>query len=300
VSRRNEHVAVDQLTKFYGHHRGVESVSFTVSAGEVLGFLGPNGSGKTTVIRTLMGLICATSGDIRLFGRPAISDPRLRERVGYVPGRLELLPRMSVRRYLNHLAALRRRDLSTAIHSLAERFTLDLDATIASLSKGNKQKVGVIQAVMHDPQVLILDEPTSGLDPIGQRQFDDLVNEMRERGTAVLLSSHVMSEVEAIADRIAILDHGRLALVASMPQLRERIERSLDFEFNVPVDASEFSSVPGVTSVRVDDNHLICSVAGSERSVLAKAVELGVRAVTSQEPTLEEIFIAVTRGERVV
>lgn len=300
MSRRNEHVAVDQLTKFYGHHRGVESVSFTVSAGEVLGFLGPNGSGKTTVIRTLMGLICATSGDIRLFGRPAISDPRLRERVGYVPGRLELLPRMSVRRYLNHLAALRRRDLSTAIHSLAERFTLDLDATIASLSKGNKQKVGVIQAVMHDPQVLILDEPTSGLDPIGQRQFDDLVNEMRERGTAVLLSSHVMSEVEAIADRIAILDHGRLALVASMPQLRERIERSLDFEFNVPVDASEFSSVPGVTSVRVDDNHLICSVAGSERSVLAKAVELGVRAVTSQEPTLEEIFIAVTRGERVV
>ena len=300
MSRRNEHVAVDQLTKFYGHHRGVESVSFTVSAGEVLGFLGPNGSGKTTVICTLMGLICATSGDIRLFGRPAISDPRLRERVGYVPGRLELLPRMSVRRYLNHLAALRRRDLSTAIHSLAERFTLDLDATIASLSKGNKQKVGVIQAVMHDPQVLILDEPTSGLDPIGQRQFDDLVNEMRERGTAVLLSSHVMSEVEAIADRIAILDHGRLALVASMPQLRERIERSLDFEFNVPVDASEFSSVPGVTSVRVDDNHLICSVAGSERSVLAKAVELGVRAVTSQEPTLEEIFIAVTRGERVV
>ena len=296
----NDHVAVDQLTKFYGHHRGVESVTFTVSAGEVLGFLGPNGSGKTTVIRTLMGLIRATSGDIRLFGRPAISDPRLRERVGYVPGRLELLPRMSVRRYLNHLAALRRRDLSTAIHSLAERFTLDLDATIASLSKGNKQKVGVIQAVMHDPQVLILDEPTSGLDPIGQRQFDDLVNEMRERGTAVLLSSHVMSEVEAIADRIAILDHGRLALVASMPQLRERIERSLDFEFNVPVDASEFSSVPGVTSVRVDDNHLICSVAGSERSVLAKAVELGVRAVTSQEPTLEEIFIAVTRGERVV
>lgn len=300
MSRSNDHIAVDQLTKFYGHHRGVESVTFTVSAGEVLGFLGPNGSGKTTVIRTLMGLISATSGDVRLFGRPAISDPRLRERVGYVPGRLELLPRMSVRRYLNHLAALRRRDLSAAIHSLAERFTLDLDATIASLSKGNKQKVGVIQAVMHDPQVLILDEPTSGLDPIGQRQFDDLVNEMRERGTAVLLSSHVMSEVEAIADRIAILDHGRLALVASMPQLRERIERSLDFEFNVPVDASEFSSVPGVTSVRTDDNHLICSVAGSERSVLAKAVELGVRAVTSQEPTLEEIFIAVTRGERVV
>ncbi len=300
MSSSNDLITVDQLTKFYGHHRGVESVTFTVSAGEVLGFLGPNGSGKTTVIRTLMGLIRATSGDVRLFGRPATSDPLLRERVGYVPGRLELLPRMSVRRYLEHLAALRRRDLSTAIHSLAERFTLDLDATISSLSKGNKQKVGVIQAVMHDPQVLILDEPTSGLDPIGQRQFDDLVNEMRERGTAVLLSSHVMSEVEAIADRIAILDHGRLALVASMPQLRERIERSLDFEFNLPVDASEFSSVPGVTSVRADDNHLICSVAGSERPALARAVELGVRTVTSQEPTLEEIFIAVTRGERVV
>ncbi|MBU3718613.1 MAG: ABC transporter ATP-binding protein [Actinobacteria bacterium] len=300
MSKSNDHIAVDQLTKFYGHHRGVESVTFTVSAGEVLGFLGPNGSGKTTVIRTLMGLIRATSGDVRLFGRPVISDPRLRERVGYVPGRLELLPRMSVRRYLEHLAALRRRELSTAIHSLAERFTLDLDATISSLSKGNKQKVGVIQAVMHDPQVLILDEPTSGLDPIGQRQFDDLVNEMRERGAAVLLSSHVMSEVEVIADRIAILDHGRLALVASMPQLRERIERSLDFEFNQPVEASEFSSVPGVTSVRADGNHLICSVAGSERPALAKAVELGVRAVTSQEPTLEEIFIAVTRGERVV
>lgn len=293
-------ISVDHLTKFYGHHRGVEDVSFTVSAGEVLGFLGPNGSGKTTVIRTLMGLIRATHGDVRLFGGPATSDHRLRKGVGYVPGRLELLPRMSVRRYLMHLAALRRRDLSQSIDSLADRFALDLDAPIASLSKGNKQKVGVVQAVMHDPLVLILDEPTSGLDPIGQRQFEELIDEMRERGTAVLLSSHVMSEVEAIADRIAILDHGRLALVSSMPELRSRIERTLDFEFDAPVAASEFSPVPGVSSVHTLDNHVTCSVVGSESPVLAKALEFDVRAVTSHEPTLEEVFIAVTRGERVV
>ncbi|MBU3688862.1 MAG: ABC transporter [Acidimicrobiales bacterium mtb01] len=293
-------ITVDQLTKFYGRHRGVEDVSFAVSPGEVLGFLGPNGSGKTTVIRTLMGLIRATNGDVRLFGRVATSDHRARDRVGYVPGRLELLPRMTVRRYLEHLAALRRRNLEAAITSLAERFTLDLDATISSLSKGNKQKVGVIQAVMHDPQVLILDEPTSGLDPIGQRQFEELIDEMRGRGTAVLLSSHVMSEVEAIADRIAILDHGHLALVSSMPEMRSRIERSLDFEFGLPVQASEFSTVPGVVSVRTEDNHVVCSVTGSESPVLAKAVQLGVRTVTSQEPTLEEIFISVTRGDRVV
>ena len=153
---------------------------------------------------------------------------------------------------------------------------------------------------MHDPLVLILDEPTSGLDPIGQRQFEELIDEMRERGTAVLLSSHVMSEVEAIADRIAILDHGRLALVSSMPELRSRIERTLDFEFDAPVAASEFSPVPGVSSVHTLDNHVTCSVVGSESPVLAKALEFDVRAVTSHEPTLEEVFIAVTRGERIV
>jgi ABC-2 type transport system ATP-binding protein len=300
VSNVDSLITVDHLTKFYGHHRGVEDVSFAVSPGEVLGFLGPNGSGKTTVIRTLMGLIRATHGDVRLFGRSTASDHRLRNRVGYVPGRLELLPRMTVRRYLEHLAALRRRDLGTAIGSLAERFTLDLDATISSLSKGNKQKVGVIQAVMHDPRVLILDEPTSGLDPIGQRQFEDLIGEMRGRGTAVLLSSHVMSEVEEIADRIAILDHGRLALQSSMSELRMRIERTLDFEFDTPVEPNEFSVVHGVVSARAEGNHITCSVAGSEAPVLAKAVQFGVRAVTSHEPTLEEIFIAVTRGERVV
>lgn len=289
-------VSVERLTKHYGSHRGVEEISFTVDRGEILGFLGPNGSGKTTVIRTLMGLIRPSSGDARILGRPVNGSPAVREQVGYVPGRLELLTRMTVREYLVHVAALRRLDLTSSIVELADRFDLDLNASIASLSKGNKQKVGVVQAVMHRPTVLILDEPTSGLDPIVQKQFEALITDMRNRGTALLLSSHVMAEVEVVADRVAILDSGRLRLLESMSDLRSRIERSLEFEFSTPIDVSALSAVEGVTSIRAADRRVSCTIVGSERPLLAAVVQLDVVAVTSHEPSLEDVFMAVTRG----
>lgn len=291
-------ISVQGLTKYYGSRLGVEDVSFDVHPGQVMGFLGPNGSGKTTVMRLLVGLLRITRGEARLLGED-VSDPKgkVRRRVGYLPGTLSLYENLTVEQYLSLLADLRGSDCITDALSMCDRLQLTATSPIKGLSKGNKQKVGVVQAFMHSPSVLILDEPTAGLDPIVQREFEELVRERRQSGAAILLSSHVLSEVEQLASDVVILDHGRLVVQDRIEVLKSRIERRIRFDFPFVPAAETFAGCPGVVHVEHADHSITCTIVGSENPVLERASHVGVESVRTFEPSLDEIFLTATSGE---
>ncbi|MBU6348225.1 MAG: ABC transporter ATP-binding protein [Actinomycetales bacterium] len=290
-------ISISNLTKMYGNTVGVRDISFEVMPGEVLGFLGPNGAGKTTAMRVLVGLIHATSGTARILGVDIqAANPALRADIGYLPGALELYRHLSAADLLHFLASMRRLDCSKQITSLANRLDLDLSKRLSDLSKGNRQKVGVIQAFMHQPKVLILDEPTGGLDPLVQREFEDILNSARDNGAGVLLSSHVLSEVEHLTDRVAILDRGDLLAVEHIDNLKSATTRTLDLQFEELVPPEVFSGVQGVKDVVVRGHQVTCEVAGSEHELLKVAVANGVVNVHSREVSLTEVFISLVEG----
>jgi len=286
------------LTKFYGRRLGVRDVSFEVNPGEVVGFLGPNGSGKTTVLRVLAGLLRPTSGRAEIFGTDVTqSGPAARARVGYLPGTLSLYQRMTAGSYLTFMAAMRRRDCTARTAELCGRFGVDMRAHIGEMSKGNRQKVGVVQAFMHDPDLLIMDEPTSGLDPVVQKEFDDLLQESTARGAAVLLSSHVMSEVERLAARVAIVNRGSMVAFDRVDALRSRTAATVVLEFAAPVDPAPLVAVPGFALVRAAGGTVEGTVRGSQHRVLEVAVAMGVEAVRSPERTLDDLFLDLVNGD---
>lgn len=286
-------IELRNLTKSYGKSRGIEDISLTVEQGEVLGFLGPNGAGKTTCIRTLMGLIKATSGEARILGENALMAPAsLRSRIGYLPGVFAVYENYTALELLRFIAKMRGRNCDLAINEYANRLSLDLHRHIHDLSKGNRQKVGVIQAFMHNPDVLFLDEPTSGLDPLVQREFESILDEAKARGAAVVLSSHVMSEVEHLADRVAIINQGKLVVLEQISTLKLRARQQVVLYFDHPVEESTFSSLHGVSEVHVRGNELSCTVVGEEGELLQVAVANGVKSIRSHEPTLDEIFMS--------
>lgn len=293
-------ISVRGLTKYYGEHLGVEDVTFDVHAGEVVGFLGPNGSGKTTVLRMLTGLIGITRGTADILGHrlgPGVND--VRADIGYLPGTLELYKNLTAGEYLSFMARMRGIDDATSFTDLADRFELPLGNPISGLSKGTKQKVGVVQAFMHRPRVLLLDEPTSGLDPLVQREFESLLAEVRDDGAAVLLSSHVMAEVDQMASKVAVLDHGHLIAVDSVEELKNRTAHKMAFHFETVPDVSRFRSCKGVTSADLHGHKVECTVVGPQTDVLSLAAGLGAIEVISHEPTLEEVFFSLTENNRV-
>lgn len=285
-------VHLENLSKFYGKTVGIKEVSFDVYQGEVFGILGPNGAGKTTAIRTLLGLIRATSGSAMILGENALTpNTELRKRIGYLPGIAATYDRYTARGYLKFMAEMRGLTLDSRIESLARRMELELDTHIHDLSKGNRQKVSVVQAFMHDPDVLFLDEPTSGLDPIVQREFEKLLQETRSRGAAVILSSHVLSEVEHLADRIAIFFQGRILVVDEIAALKKRARHRIEFTFEHEVSPEKFVRFENVEEVTSEKERVSCVVIGSQRELLKRALELGAIEVRTQESTLEEIFL---------
>lgn len=285
-------VHLENLSKFYGKTVGIKEVSFDVYQGEVFGILGPNGAGKTTTIRTLLGLIRATSGSAMILGENALtSNTELRKRIGYLPGIAATYDRYTARGYLKFMAEMRGLTLDSRIESLARRMELELDTHIHDLSKGNRQKVSVVQAFMHNPDVLFLDEPTSGLDPIVQREFEKLLQETRSRGAAVILSSHVLSEVEHLADRIAIFFQGRILVVDEIAALKKRARHRIEFTFEHEVSPEKFVRFENVEEVTSEKERVSCVVIGSQRELLKRALELGAIEVRTQESTLEEIFL---------
>jgi len=285
-------VLTEDLTKFYGKHLGLDGLDLEVRSGEVFGFIGPNGAGKTTTIRLLLDLIRPTRGRLRVLGQdPRSGGATLRRRLSYLPGELPLDGRQSARELLTFLGNLRGGVAQEQIDRLAERLKLDLSRPIRGLSKGNKQKVGLVQAFMGDPALLILDEPSSGLDPLLQQEFLAMVREVRASGRTVFMSSHVLAEVEHVADRVGILRAGRLVAVEDIEVLRQRFVRRVEIRFGAPVPAAAFQRLPGVRDVAVDGELLRCVVEGSADALVKAAAQFPVVSLLSHEPDLEEIFL---------
>ena len=290
-------IHTEQLTKMYGKRRGLAGLDLSVDTGEVYGFLGPNGAGKTTTIRILLDLIRPTRGSARVFGHDAQADSVLiKGLIGYLPGELALWNNLTGRQTLTYLGNLRGGVPRERVTTLAGRLDLDLSAKIRSLSKGNRQKVGVVQAFMHQPELLILDEPTSGLDPLLQQTFLDMVRQARTAGQTVFMSSHVMSEVQQTADRVGIVREGVLVAVERVEDLRERGVRRVEIHFEDPVSVEEFAALPGVSDVTVTDTVLRARLDGRADPLVKAAAKHTVIGLLSEEPDLEELFVTYYRG----
>ncbi|HXF35870.1 MAG TPA: ABC transporter ATP-binding protein [Actinomycetota bacterium] len=290
-------IETEGLTKSYGKRRGIVDVSLVVRRGEVFGFLGPNGAGKTTTIRTLLDLIRPTGGTARIFGLDSRRDSlEIRRRVGYLPGELALWERMTGAELLAFLGELRGDVDRRSIAELADRLECDLSVRIGSLSHGSKQKIALIQAFMHRPELLILDEPTVGLDPLMQEEFQRLVAEARAEGRTVFLSSHILREVERTCDRVGIIREGRLVAVEDIGDLRARELRVLDLRFARPVPASAFLGLPGIQEVEAQGDGIRLTVAGPLDAAVKAAARYEVVDLTSHEPALEEIFLRFYGG----
>ena len=281
-----------ELTKRYGDERGIEEVSVSVKHGEIYGFLGPNGAGKTTTIRTLLDLLHPTSGQALIFGLDSRRESRaIRARLGNLPGEFTCDPRLTGREFLEFCAAARGMDSLGSAPILAQHFEADLGRRVRDLSRGNRQKIGLIQALFHDPELLVLDEPTTGLDPLMQEEFVTVIGEYRDRGGTVFLSSHDLDEVERVCDTVAIVRDGRIAAVENVAALRGRAYHHVSIEFDSPVDASEFTSVPGVEELEVQGCRVSFKVFGDLDAVVKAAARHTVKDMELTEPTLEEIFL---------
>lgn len=269
----------------------LRGLDLEVAAGEVYGFLGPNGAGKTTTIRLLLDLIRPSRGSAQVLGLdPRADGVALRRRVGYLAGDFLVDGRQSARELLSYLGHLRGGVPATRIGSLAERLDLDLSWRIKTLSRGNRQKVGLVQAFMHDPELLVLDEPTSGLDPFLQQEFAAMAREAVAKGATVFMSSHVMGEVQKTADRVGIIRSGVLVAVERVEDLRESSTRKVEITFTEPVAAEEFVGVGGVSKLRVDGTVLRCRLDGRADALVKAAAAHTVVSLTSEELDLEELF----------
>jgi ABC-2 type transport system ATP-binding protein len=285
-------IEIHGLTKDYGEGRGVFDLDLNVEPGEILGFLGPNGAGKSTTMRMLVGLIRPTDGGASVLGCDIASGSlEIRRRTGYLAGDFGLYKQLTGRGMLAHLAGLHGEVPPRAIDGLAERFDAQLDRPIRDLSTGNRQKLGLIQAFMHEPELLILDEPIAGLDPLVQRNFHELLHEVRTEGRTVFLSSHTLSEVDRVADRVAILRRGELVVVDRLENLRSQAIRRLDIEFAEPPDPAAFLAIPGVRTAEATGTVLHVSFEGSADAVVKAAAAHEVVSVRTREDDLEDIFL---------
>jgi ABC-2 type transport system ATP-binding protein len=294
----DEAIVTRGLTKSYGDTLALDNLDLEVRSGEVFGFLGPNGAGKTTAIRLLLDVLRPDSGSARVLGLdPQTEGVEMRRRVGYLPGDFATDGRQSPREFLTYLANLRGGVSTTHVGSLAERLELDLDSKIGSLSKGNRQKVGLVQAFMHSPELLVLDEPTSGLDPIMAREFLEMVAESKEAGQTVFMSSHILSEVQQGADRAGIIRKGRLIAIDDVDELRARAMRHVQIVFDSDVTAGEFSGLDSVGDLTVDGNVMRCRLTGEADQLIKAVARHRVIDFISEEPDLEEMFFHYYTGE---
>jgi beta-exotoxin I transport system ATP-binding protein len=291
-------IATSGLSKDYGSGRGLFGLDLDVEQGEVFGFLGPNGAGKSTTMRLLMDLIRPTSGSARVLGLDTVRESlEIRRRVGFLPGDLAMYPKLTGRAMLDYLAQLRGGVEPRTRDALVERFGADIDRPIRQLSTGNRQKLGLVQAFMHEPELLILDEPIAGLDPLVQQSFHALLGEVSAQGRTVFLSSHTLSEVERVTRRLAILRQGRLVVVDSLENLRKVAVQRLEIEFAEPVDLGEFRALPGVTEVNAEGAVVTVGFEGSADAVVKAAAAHEVRAIRPREEDLEDIFLHYYRTD---
>ena len=287
-----EAIEAQGLTKDYGNGRGIFDLDLTVADGEVFGFLGPNGAGKTTTIRLLMGLIHPTRGSARIFGLDCDRDSvAVKRKVGYCPGELPQFGGWRGTEIVAYVAGLRGDVENASIKALAERLDLDLGRKYREYSHGNKQKLALVLAFMHKPLLVILDEPTSGLDPLVQQEFYGIVRDARSAGSTIFVSSHVLSEVEHICDRVGIVREGRLATVSKLEELVGMRAFHVEIEFADGVPIEQLKGVSGFEHVRVEDHRASGILRGSFEPLMSALVGRRVIGLVSREPSLEEIFL---------
>lgn len=290
-------VRTEGLTKRYGDVLALDKLDFQVEQGEIFGYLGPNGAGKTTTIRLLLDVIRPNEGSAEVLGRDTRSASiEVRRRVGYLPGDFIVDGRQTSREFLTYIGNLRGGVARSRIETLAERLELQLSTPIRQLSKGNRQKVGLIQAFMHEPELLILDEPTGGLDPLMQHTFQEMASEVKAEGRTIFMSSHVLSEVQRVADRVGIIRDGRLVTIEKIETLRERSVRRVEIVFGEPVEAGSFETIDEVKDVVVNGHVLRCLLAGSPDALIKAAARHQVVSLLAEEPDLEEVFFDYYRG----
>ena len=286
-------IVLNELTKHYGKHRGINNLSFSVNQGEFFGFIGPNGAGKSTTIRTLMGLIRPTGGSASIFDLDCHSKASVIARdVGYLPSENSYYENMKVRELLQYTADLYGMDCKTKMKELADRLNLDLSRKIADLSLGNKKKVGIVSAIMTSPKLIIMDEPTSGLDPLIQQAFYDILKEENSRGATVFFSSHVLSEVQKLCDRVAILKEGQLIGIQSIKELRESGYKkvTLSAKEAIPRDFFNLSGIANYAET-ADKTSVSFMYNGNITAIIDKIHLLSLDDVLLEEPSLEEIFM---------
>ena len=295
-----EKILVKKLTKFYDSFKAVSDVSFKVNEGEVFGLIGPNGAGKSTTMRSMLNFIYPSKGTITINGLDSKTDYlKIRSFIGYLPGEFTTYENMTGFDYLKHILHLRKiPEKEGYVKNLAKRFDLDLTKKAKNLSKGNKQKIGIIQAFCHDPDVLILDEPTSGLDPLKQQVFDELVLECKEKGKTVFISSHVLPEVEMLCDRVAIIKDGKIVAENTMSKLKSMAMNRFEVIFKNEIKEKSFGKSIGVKNIVKSGDKYIFDIEGDVNKFIKKISENKVSVFKSIEPDLEEIFLSFYKKKR--
>ncbi|PEZ03739.1 ABC transporter [Bacillus sp. AFS018417] len=284
-------IEIKNLTKTYGKARGISDISFNVEQGEIFGFIGPNGAGKSTTIRTLLSLIYPTSGSATIFGKDCIQfAPEIKKEIGYLPSEIFYYDNMKVKDLLKYSASFYKKDCSKRIKELAEIMDLDLNKKIDDLSLGNKKKVGIVQGLLHEPKLIILDEPTSGLDPLMQQKFFELLEEENKKGATILFSSHILSEVQRLCNRVAIIKEGKIVTVEKISTLQENNYKKFKIETKSALDKNYFQ-IDGVNKLEVHNNVTSFLFKGNINTVMKKIAEIEIANLWIEEPDLEEIFI---------
>jgi len=287
------------LTKFYGKDRGIIDISLSVESGEIFGFIGPNGAGKSTTIRSLLGLIFPTAGAAQVFGLDVVRDTKaIKRRVGYLPSEVDYYDKMNTQELLDYSARFFGVDAGQTIRDLADLFDVDLKRPITDLSSGNKKKVSILQCFLHKPELLILDEPTNGLDPLMQNRFYQLVRQEQKRGATVFFSSHILTEVERICQRVAVVKEGRIIALEDVAGLRKKHLRRVNVSFTQPVTESQLN-VSGITGWIAKNGGITFLYAGEPNDLLKAMAKQDVASISIEEPSLEEVFMHYYQEEEV-
>jgi len=283
-------IEFNNLTKYYGKIKGCKNINFNVKEGEIFGFIGPNGAGKSTTIRSMLSLIYPTSGSVTIFGKDAIKyGPEVRKDIGYLPSEIFYYDKMKVIDLLNYSASFYDKDCSQRIKELSEIMELDLHRRIEDLSYGNKKKVGIVQGLLHSPKLLILDEPTSGLDPLMQQKFFNLILEENKKGATVLFSSHILSEVQQLCNRVAIIKDGEILSIQDIKSMKN--DNYKRFTFRGKSLANGKFDIEGVTELKEREDKVTFLFKGDVNKIVKILSGLKLTDITIEEPTLEEIFM---------
>lgn len=284
-------IELQQLTKTYGSARGIKNLSFRVEEGEIFGFIGPNGAGKSTTIRTLLGLIYPTSGSAKIFGKDILlHGQEIKKEIGYLPSEVFYYDNMKVKDLLHYSASFYKKDCTKRMNELAALLELDVNKKIDDLSLGNKKKVGIVQGLLHEPRLIILDEPTSGLDPLMQQRFFELLLEENKKGATILFSSHILSEVQRLCHRVAIIKEGELVSLEKMSTLKANNYKRFKLEASTAVEESSFA-IEGVTELVIQDKEVSFMYKGNLNAILRVIASIEIANLWIEEPDLEEIFM---------